>query len=408
MCGIAGIISKGSIDKNSIEQMTSCVSHRGPDGYGYYLDDRFALGHRRLAILDLSDAGHQPMEYMQRYIITYNGEIYNYIEIRKELEKEGYTFQSKTDTEVIMAAYSFWGSDCVNHFNGMWAFALFDKEKKIFFLSRDRFGVKPLYYAQIGDMFVFGSEIKQLLLFSENRFVNKKILIDYLVCGFSEHTEETFFEGIYSLAGGHNLTYCLQKHTFCIEKFYHLVLDKTAEKIEEEQAIEKYKEEFLRSIRFRLRSDVKVGTCLSGGLDSSSVAATASDQYYLESRLKFQAIHAKSTEIETQESDYAEKLASEKPIELHILTPSVEDFLAAIDDVFYTQEEPFGSPSVFMQFFVMKKAREIGSIVMLDGQGGDETLLGYERYYPAYLFSLPFWKRIKGFLQSKKKFSPFF
>ena len=164
------------------------------------------------------------MNYMDQYIITYNGEIYNYIEIKDELIKEGYTFNSMTDTEVILASYDKWGEECVSKFNGMCAFSIYDKEKNILFCSRDRFGIKPFYYTQVNDKFVFGSEIKQLLEFYEESYVNKTILMDYLVIGFEDHTNETFFENIYKLEQSHNLTYDLKDNSFEIKKYYELEL----------------------------------------------------------------------------------------------------------------------------------------------------------------------------------------
>lgn len=183
MCGISGIINKyeKSVDKDEIQKINDLISHRGPDDEGFYFEKNFAFGHRRLSILDLSSDGHQPMHYLDKYTITYNGEIYNYLEIKEELLKDGYAFKSNTDTEVILASYDKWGENCVNKFNGMWAFAIYDKEKEIIFCSRDRFGIKPFYYTKIDDKFVFGSEIKQLLEFYEERYVNQSILMDYWV-----------------------------------------------------------------------------------------------------------------------------------------------------------------------------------------------------------------------------------
>jgi len=197
MCGITGIINKNNnlIDKLLIEKINNLISHRGPDDEGFYHGDNFAFGHRRLSILDLSQDGHQPMHYKDRYTITYNGEVYNYVELKNELEKEGYSFHSNTDTEVIIAAYDKWGESCVNRFNGMWSFALFDSKKNNIFCSRDRFGIKPFYYTEVANKFIFGSEIKQLLEFHPNNIVNKSILIDYLVTRFEDYNNDTFFEG---------------------------------------------------------------------------------------------------------------------------------------------------------------------------------------------------------------------
>ncbi|WP_323591506.1 asparagine synthase (glutamine-hydrolyzing) [Aliarcobacter butzleri] len=404
MCGISGIINKNSlkVERNEIQKINDLISHRGPDDEGFYFEKNFAFGHRRLSILDLSSDGHQPMYYLDRYVITYNGEVYNYLEIKDELMKDGYRFTSHTDTEVILASYDKWGKDCVCKFNGMWAFAIYDKEKEIIFCSRDRFGVKPFYYTQVKDKFVFGSEIKQLIEFYGNRYVNKDILLDYLVIGLEEHTNKTFFENIYKLEQSHNLIYDLKTNDFEIKRYYDIEFKDKLNRLDEKDSINFLSKKLEDSINLRLRSDVKVGTCLSGGLDSSSIASIASKKYFEKTNEKFIAIHAKSIEDETDESFYAKEVAQFCNLDIKIVEPELEEITKYIDEVIYTQEEPFGSPSIFMQYFVMKKAREIGCTVMLDGQGGDETLLGYERYYPAYLLGLNSFDMIKGFFSSSK------
>lgn len=408
MCGISGVINRSvvQVDKKQIEKMNTLISHRGPDDEGYFFQNCFAFGHRRLSILDLSSDGHQPMHYKEKYTITYNGEVYNYTEIKEELQEQGYEFFSSTDTEVILAAYDKWGTDCVEKFNGMWAFSLFDKEKNIIFCSRDRFGIKPFYYTEANQQFMFGSEIKQLLEAYETNYVNTKILIDYLVTSIQEHTDETFFEKIFKLPASHNLIYDLQNHKYEIQRYYSIEIDPEISGFSEESAIESYREELQRAIVLRLRSDVRVGTCLSGGMDSSSVASIASQLCKAENKNLFTAITAISTEKENDESAYAKEVVDFSLLDWQTLQPSREDFLHSIDEVVYTQEEPFGSPSIFMQYFVMKKAKEIGCKVMLDGQGGDETLLGYEKYFPsaylAYLKSNGLWKTYKEMMNSKK------
>lgn len=385
MCGISGIVYKNrKADYKDIKSMNDLIIHRGPDGEGFYIDGSLALGHRRLSILDLSIEANQPMFYKD-LVIVFNGEIYNYIEIKEELYKFGYKFKTKCDTEVLLAAYDCWGEQCVNRFNGMWAFTIYDKKKQVLFCSRDRFGVKPFYYSCLKDKFVFGSEIKQLLPFLSKRIADKEIIADFLVCGFTEHTDKTFFKNIYNLRGGHNLIFNLNKHTFNIYQYYKINENKTKQHI----SIEDYKKLFKQSVSNRLRSDVKVGSCLSGGLDSSSIAAVASDLYKYNKNERFVGIHAKSTEQNTDESYYANLVAKSKDIDLKLIMPSTEDFINYIDEVCYTQEEPFLGLSIFMQYFVMKEAKKNKCKVLLDGQGGDETLLGYERYYPLCLLDMP-------------------
>ncbi len=404
MCGISGIINQQQreVNPNEIKKINNLIAHRGPDDEGFFFERNFAFGHRRLSILDLGSDGHQPMHYLDRYTITYNGEVYNYLEIKEELLTYGYKFSSHTDTEVILASYDKWGEECVNRFNGMWAFAIYDRERNSIFCSRDRFGIKPFYYTQVEDKFIFGSEIKQLLEFYETRYVNKSLLMDYLIIGYEEYKNETFFENIYKLEQSHNLLYDLDTHHFEIKRYYDIEIDEDIKNLFEEDSVELYREKFRESIALRLRSDVTVGTCLSGGLDSSAVASIASDLYTKQTDKQFKAIHAKSTDKKTDESIYAKEVATHCHMDLNIVEPTTQDFIESIDEVIYTQEEPFGGPSIFMQYFVMREAKRLDCKVMLDGQGGDETLLGYEKYYPAYLISLGFWDRIKGFLNSSK------
>ena len=404
MCGISGIINKSNeqVSRESLTSMNNLVKHRGPDAEGYYYKDNIGFGHRRLSILDLSELGNQPMHYSD-YTITYNGEIYNYLEIREELINKGHTFISDTDTEVILAAYMEWGTQCVNHFNGMWAFAIHDKKNEIVFLSRDRFGIKPLYYLESTNCFYFGSEIKQLLFFTPNRKVNKQVLFDYLYLSYHHHTNETFFEGIKSLEQSHNLVYSLRKNTYSIEKYYDLNAKTSQNNLSFNNAINSYKNLITNSINFRLRSDVKVGTCLSGGMDSSFIAAVAAPIYEKNSGEKFTAVTAKSIEKKTDESHYAKMVADMYDLNWDTTKPSKDDFLKYVEDVIEIQEEPFGSPSIVMQYFVMQKAKENGCIVMLDGQGGDETLLGYDRYYATFINEKKgLFNKIKGFVEISK------
>ncbi len=400
MCGISGIINKdrSAVDAQAIRAITDLVAHRGPDGDGFYFGDGFAFGHRRLAIIDVSSAGEQPMSYLDRYVITYNGEVYNFVELKLQLARCGYVFRSGTDTEVILAAYDKWGQDCVAHFNGMWAFAIHDLRRQLIFCSRDRFGVKPFYYADHPERFVFGSEIKQVLHGAGLEAVaDTAVLRDFLVEGLHDHTGATFFQGIHALKAGHNLVYRLDgaagldaAPAWSVSRWYCLPTREELPRMGARAATTRLLQDLKQSVRYRLRSDVKVGTCLSGGLDSSSIASLSAGLYHADAAgdARFQAVHARASEAGIDESDYARELAASCGIDLSVIEPSVADFTAAVDAVTLCQEEPFAAPSIFMQFFVFKKAREIGCKVMLDGQGGDEILLGYERYYSAHLQSL--------------------
>ncbi|WP_426110065.1 asparagine synthase (glutamine-hydrolyzing) [Massilia sp. PWRC2] len=391
MCGISGIINKNdtAVDPGAIRAITDLVAHRGPDGDGFYFGDCFAFGHRRLAILDVSSAGSQPMAYLQRYVITYNGEVYNFVELKTQLARCGYHFDSDSDTEVILAAYDKWGEHCVDHFNGMWSFAIYDVKRHLIFCSRDRFGVKPFYYSDGPAQFVFGSEIKQVLRAGGGTAVaNMAMVRDFLVEGLHDHTSATFFQGVHALKAGHNLVYRLDDHVSVETRWYSLFMREELPQMGAHAATSRFLQELKQSVRYRLRSDVKVGTCLSGGLDSSSIASLSSTLYHASSGLRFQAVHARASERAIDESGFARELADSCGIDLAVIEPSAADFTAAVDDVAWCQEEPFAAPSIVMQFFVFKKAREIGCKVMLDGQGGDEVMLGYERYFAAHLKSL--------------------
>ena len=215
MCGIAGSISSNNLNiLEEVKSMTSIISYRGPDGEGFYKGEKFAFGHRRLAIVDLSELGKQPMEYNGN-IITYNGEVYNYIELRKELISYGFDFKSGTDTEVILAAYDYWGYDCVTKFNGMWSFAIYDSKKNTMFCSRDRFGVKPFYYTEFNASFYFGSEIKQFTVLPEwKSFLNHDRGYDFFAYGIMNHASETLFNNVFQLKGGQSLIYYLDSNKY--------------------------------------------------------------------------------------------------------------------------------------------------------------------------------------------------
>lgn len=409
MCGISGIINldKSRALESQISIMNQVIQHRGPDSSQYYLYENLALGHRRLSIIDLTEEGNQPMHYKNKYTIVFNGEIYNYIEIKNELILNHYTFESSSDTEVILCAYDFWGEECVSRFNGMWSFSILDKEKNILFISRDRFGVKPFYYSKYNSQFIFGSEIKQILEITNFRKVNYNILMDYLVWGFTDHTNNTFFEGIFKLEPSHNLIYNIETNEYHIKQYFDIEKTNYSSKTNEE-VLSLYKEILYNAVDLRLRSDVKVGTCLSGGLDSSSIAAIASKINNPRNQSSFFAIHAKSSEKSSDESEFAIQVKNHCNLEMTIINPSIEDFTNNIDEVIYTQEEPFGGLSIFMQYFVMQETRNKKCVVLLDGQGGDECLLGYERYYPAIFLEQRningFKEFIKGVRNSKISF----
>jgi asparagine synthase (glutamine-hydrolysing) len=384
MCGIAGYISVDGhqVSEELMQRMVDQVAHRGPDGSGIWRCAGVALGHRRLSILDLSELGHQPMVHEETgRVISFNGEIYNYIELREALKADGYGFRSGTDTEVILKAYDRWGAACVERFNGMWAFAIYDPKERIVFCSRDRFGVKPFYYAHTGRALVFGSEIRQLLPFLGKTEGDAGVLAGFLESRVAEHPTKTFFSGVHKLPGGHNLIYDLAARKYSIRRFYSLEIDPVCARMGLNDATESFRSLFEDAVRLRLRSDVKVGTCLSGGLDSSSIATLAARRYRADSHQCFSAITAISEDPATDESSFARMVVEREGLDWIAVRPTYDDFREVLGPVVRAQEEPFASASIIMQYQVMRAARRAGIPVLLDGQGADEGLLGYDRYF---------------------------
>lgn len=398
MCAIAGIVSVRSLPDSSYlsEQMLACVSHRGPDGVGSYSEPRAWLGHRRLSVVDLTEAGAQPMKSIcNDRVITFNGEIYNHVELRTELKSLGHAFRSLSDTEVILAAYAQWGARCVEKFNGMWAFAIWDRSAQQLFCSRDRFGVKPFYFLPLSHGFVFGSEIRQLLPWIDNRSAVLPRVQEFLLTGMSDHTDGTFFTEIQKLPAGHNMTWFADSGKLTTQRYYRLERRPEVAKLSLEDAIASYRSLLQDAVQVRLRSDVPVGTCLSGGLDSSSVAALAAPVYQQQAGLRFSAITAISEQEDNNEERYAKQVVASANLEWLRVRPNFDDLRSKLAAVVKAQEEPFGSSSIIMQYAVMQHAREASIPVLLDGQGGDETLLGYPKYVAAYLAAQ--W-RSEGFL----------
>ena len=385
MCGICGVIDKkNEIDKSKFEKMVDIVTHRGPDDRGTYYDDCIALGHRRLSIIDLSSDGHQPFCYQDRYVIVYNGEIYNYKELRKELsEKYGYRFATETDTEVLIAMYDHYGEKCVYHLNGMWAFAIYDKQDNMLFCSRDRFGVKPFYYYVEDDRFMFSSEIKQILVMQNKNkvYANTQRLLDFLVLGDLDYTEETMFADIMQLRGGHNLYYNINKGTYQITRYYD-IMDIKYKKRAYQTACHEFRTAFGNSVKLRLRADVPIGYCLSGGLDSSAIVCMAN--YILnknKKKIEQKAVSSCFEDKAYDEQEYIDEVIKETGVKSCKVFPRENDLFEMVDDIIWHMDEPFGSTSIFAGWNVFKTARENGLTVMLDGQGADEQLGGYTDYY---------------------------
>lgn len=404
MCGIAGIIGDNWNRElqGEIEKMTDQIIHRGPDGVGYYEDDKFVFGHRRLSIIDLSDLGKQPMEYMDRYVITYNGEIYNYLELREDLLQRGYSFKSNTDTEVLLASYDCWREKCLEHFKGMWAFALYDKQQRIFFCARDRFGIKPFYYWQSDGIFAFASEIKQFtVLRNWEAIANNRCVVDFITFLRFNETHETMFLGVYQLKGGEYLSYDLDKREFCTKKWYNV--SEHVEKVPDtfEQAIEKFRSLFQRSVELHLRSDVKIGSCLSGGLDSSSIVCMMDKLLSYDhgsTNMPPEVVSYCSEDVKNDEQEYMDEVIKRTKITSHKVFANIETLFEDIDCLVWHQDEPFLSSSIFAQWVVFKEAKKQKIKVLLDGQGADEYLCGYPSFYKIFFYELlkkGAWSRLK-------------
>ncbi len=394
MCGIAGIICEDEkpVDAGLVKRMTDIIAHRGPNSEGFYIDGYIGLGHRRLAIIDLSESANQPMKNVGKngeYIIVYNGEIYNYIELREVLKEEGYLFKTHSDTEVILASYDKWGLKCVEKFNGIWAFAIFDKRKNILFLSRDRFGVKPLYYTKIGNKFLFASEIKQFTVVPGWKAkVNEKRVYEYLAYGYIDHNEETLYEGVNQLRGGHNLVYYLDQKKFEVQRWYDLRIEK--ENISYEDAKENFRKLVFDAVRLQLRSDVKVGSCLSGGLDSSTIVGVM--KQVLGDNGVVETVTSCSEYEKFDEQKYADEVTAKTGFISHKVFPRFEELFKELNGekneisrIIWHQDGPIGSTSIFAQHSVFRKARQENIVVMLDGQGADEILAGYQSYKRVYI-----------------------
>lgn len=408
MCGISGIISKNKIEKNIIEPMTDKIIHRGPDGFGYYYGEKFVFGHRRLSIVDLSDAGHQPMQYLNRYVITFNGEVYNHLELRKELEKNGYVFQSHTDTEVIMASYDFWGADCLSKFNGMWAFVIYDRLKDKYFMSRDRFGKKPFYYYKDQEKFIFGSEIKVILAHPDvESKPNLKFLDSYVQNGAKEYIKETAFENIFRFDFSSYFEGSLEDifENFEQNKFWEIKPNLSHEKFDEEKAKEyakQYYELLEDAVRIRLRADVKVGSALSGGLDSSSIVYLVNkllkEQGKEELQETFSSVYKSDGTQECDESYFIDIMALKLGVHSNQIEPKEDEIPSQIEKMIWHLENPPDN-SLMSSWHTFKLVASTDVKVTLDGQGADEQLGGYLPYLLNYISSLSIFDM---FSQAKK------
>ncbi|MBA3899868.1 MAG: asparagine synthase (glutamine-hydrolyzing), partial [Bacteroidetes bacterium] len=377
MCGIAGFVDasiKPGAGEELIKKMLFGITHRGPDCSAHWSEFPVVLGHNRLSIIDLVDASNQPMHY-QDYVISFNGEIYNYLEIKEELLKMGFQFSTHSDTEVILAAYKAWGEDCVKRFMGMWAFAIWDKVNRVLFCSRDRFGIKPFYYIFGSGVFYFASEVKALKhspIF--NGQINNRQVIRLLQFGWADYKDETFYESVKSLPEASNLIF--KNGKIEIKRYWDLSEKQIISEGSFEERKEKFKSLFEDSIRMHYRSDVEVGAALSGGLDSSSIVAVAANMFPEKTIKTFNIFYEGSGAVD--ERPFVYELAKKyKNIDPYYYSPKDDELLDALDKVNYHQDVPVPGSSAISQYFVMKMAKGNNVTVLLDGQGADEYLGGY-------------------------------
>ncbi|TNE54213.1 MAG: asparagine synthase (glutamine-hydrolyzing) [Bacteroidetes bacterium] len=376
MCGIAGIydIRAGSLTPEIIRKMTDRIVHRGPDGEGQWLNPnaQVGLGHRRLSIIDLSEGGAQPMHFKDRYSITFNGEIYNYLELKERLQEAGYQFQSASDTEVLLAMYDSKKEACLQELDGMFAFVIWDEQEKRLFCARDRFGEKPFHYHWNGERFCFASEIKALFAAGVPQRISRKNMEEFLLHYLISGKNETFFEDIFVLEQGHYLS--IQEGNLTIERYYDIDLKKKAASDHDEGYALKFRELFKRGLKRRLRSDVPIGSSLSGGLDSSSVVCFVRD--IIGPDANQQTFSARFTEGR-DEGQWIDQVVLKAKTKHHDIYPESQEVSQDIQKMIYHLEYPFGSFSISASWFVMKRVSEEGVKVVLDGQGADEYLAGY-------------------------------
>ncbi|OIP05204.1 MAG: asparagine synthase (glutamine-hydrolyzing) [Bacteroidetes bacterium CG2_30_32_10] len=435
MCGIAGLVclSKNDHIQSIIASMTNSIKHRGPDDEGFVffksdisqtagandtaknswnapfpycpsksideLNDnyRIAFGHRRLSVIDLSEAGHQPMCNENKNIwITCNGEIYNYIELREELKTKNNQFCSNSDIEVLLKAYQTWGINCLDKLNGMWSFVIYDEQKQILFGSRDRFGVKPMYYTLNDDFFAFASEQKALLCLPNNDFgVNYSAVFEHLYMSKIESKPEGFYKNIFELLPSHYFVFDLKENKLNIKRYYTLQYNNQYERFDQ-QTFDKYaqeiKEKIHNAIEIRLRSDVNVGFCLSGGIDSSSIISVA-QQINKANSLKqlsgqLTAFTAVNNSKEFDESHWAKIVVNDLNIKQHQVYCKPQSILQDLEQMIYHQDIPLFSTSTYAQSKVMQAAKENNITILMDGQGGDELFSGYPVFYSSFYIDL--------------------
>jgi asparagine synthase (glutamine-hydrolysing) len=402
MCGIAGLVYKNykTAEVGPIKKMTDAIMHRGPDGEGQYTNGNVALGHRRLSIIDLSDNGSQPMHsHDGRYVIVFNGEIFNYIELKEELKVAGASFCNNTDTEVIIEAYRLWGDDCVKRFNGMWAFCIYDTAESTLFISRDRFGVKPLYILNRDDLFAFSSEAKGILAaFPEENIPDANMIYRFLNVANEDRDTTSYYKNIKIFMRSRCMKYDLKTNTITEWQFWDVNEKEFYDKwIAGNDPVETFRSLFEDAVKVRLRADVEVGACLSGGLDSSAIVGICTQKYGIKMHT-FSSIYSDKNCNEKKYIDLVNKYNNTKP---HLIYPEPEksSLIEAFKKIIYHHDGPNMGASLYSQYSVMQGIQ--GHVkVVLDGQGADELFAGYIPYYANRLSDImgnnSLFSRLKG------------
>lgn len=401
MCGIVGIIGLEKYHSDPlVREMNQLIQHRGPDAEGYYIEEGIALGHRRLSIIDLSAGANQPFEdAQQRYVIVFNGEIYNYLEVKQELN---YPWTTQSDTEVILAAYSAWGADCLSRLNGMFAFAIWDKEKQEMFIARDRLGVKPLYYCQNEKGFAFSSEIRSLLAsqLSEAK-INQEVLSEYLQF-LTVSTPNTLVKNIFQLCPGHFAT--LKDGVLSQHQYWNIAQSAMKQELSYAETVQSTHAHFMQAVKSRMVADVKVGAFLSGGIDSSAVVAAMSEL----SPEPVQTFSIVFNEKEYDESEYSNRIAEKFNCKHHAFLLKPDSLHQYLEPFFKSMDNP--SVDGINTYIISKLVAETGIKVVLTGIGGDELFAGYvsfERWKSfqkfAFFFQLPLLRPLSHALVQLKK-----
>jgi asparagine synthase (glutamine-hydrolysing) len=395
MCGIAGIVGASATGRPVVDAMLLAQVHRGPDGNGLWCAHlpggrNLVLGHRRLSIIDLSERGAQPMaDVSGRFAITFNGELYNYVEIRNELKTLGAAFKSDSDTEVLLEAYKTWGEKCLERFNGMFAFALYDAAAQKLFCARDRYGEKPFLFSSKPGWFAFASEYKALLQSDE-------ISTDYdefrLLRGLHNASmgldgdRQTVFNDIQQLLPSEAMTVDVLTLKTHIWRYWDVAPRDDYGRLSEADAFDLFRDLLTDSVRLRMRSDVPVGSCLSGGLDSSAIVCLI--RKYIHQDGEYHTFTGRFPGTRADEWQYAKEVVAETKVIPHVVEPTPERFASELQEFMYYNELPVGSSSQYAQWCVFRSAKEHGVTVLLDGQGSDELLGGYEQYFQHYLSAL--------------------